>query len=69
VPQLFALMRHWRSYPPVHVTAALFAGIKPQSRRKLAPVENVWQAGDVIADNDAMIGGGGIPVQVIHLPR
>jgi hypothetical protein len=29
LPRLNALWEHWSSKPPVHVTAALFAGIKP----------------------------------------
>lgn len=27
LPRLYAMIKHWAIYPPVHVTAALFAGV------------------------------------------
>lgn len=39
LPRLNALTKHWEKSPPVHVTAALFAGIerKPTSTAPAAP--------------------------------
>lgn len=31
LPRLFAMYRIWRKYPPVNVTAALFAGIPSEA--------------------------------------
>jgi hypothetical protein len=39
LPRLYALMDHWKRYPPAHVTAALFAGIKPADEQSRAEVE------------------------------
>ena len=34
------MFAHWESYPPVHVTAALFAGMKPK-RATVKPGQSV----------------------------
>lgn len=53
LPRLYALQKHWRSFPPVHITAALFAGVKPAETEaaELKPVENVWELVREIDDN------------------
>ena len=30
IPRLEKLLEHWTQYPPVHITAALFAGVKSE---------------------------------------
>lgn len=46
LPRLYALQKHWKSFPPVHITAALFAGIKPPDEiapdAVSMPNANVW---------------------------
>jgi hypothetical protein len=70
---LHALARHWQQFPPVHITAALLAGIKGAGRPSTPkPIDNVWQAEDVINDADfaqAMIPRQGSGSAVWRLPK
>lgn len=47
LPRLYALQNHWKKFPPVHITAAIFAGIKPPddvpSDVVSMPNANVWE--------------------------
>jgi hypothetical protein len=36
LPRLYALQAHWDRYPPVHISVALFAGIKPATPKAAA---------------------------------
>lgn len=42
LPRLNALLKHWQSSPPVHITSALVAGIQPamSTRPKIKEVTN-----------------------------
>lgn len=32
LPRLYALFEHWAQYPPVHITAAIFTGVKSEKK-------------------------------------
>ena len=36
LPRLYAMFEHWGRYPPAHISAALFAGIKPSKPAAVA---------------------------------
>jgi len=40
LPRLYALQDHWDRYPPVHISVALLAGIKPSTPAKAAKAAN-----------------------------
>jgi hypothetical protein len=48
LPRLNALQKHWRRFPPVHMTAAAFAGIKPPEDEK--PTKPIETAENVFSD-------------------
>jgi hypothetical protein len=54
LPRLNALMKHWAKYPPVHVTAAVFAGITSQSGKGspevFKPLDNEALVADMHTD-------------------
>ncbi|MGH7750034.1 MAG: hypothetical protein ACREQ5_35490 [Candidatus Dormibacteria bacterium] len=41
LPRLYALWEHWATYPPMHITAARFAGVKPAKPRAVVNDEAV----------------------------
>lgn len=53
LPRLYAMYDHWKQYPPVHVSAALFAGIKSDDSKApepKKPVDNAAIASQMTTD-------------------
>jgi hypothetical protein len=55
---------HWRQYPPVHVTAALFAGSGSRSKQTAAPTETA--AND--ANDETLAYVQAMPIMKAQLP-
>jgi hypothetical protein len=73
LPRLNALFEHWAEYPPVHITAALFAGIKSDGnvkrKRPSKKIQNVWQGANVVSDQAFFALKQGVRVLNKRLPR
>lgn len=71
LPRLNALIDYWAQCPPMHITAALFAGIKPAKRAQPGEIiKNAWQG--VTTVNDAQFAAmlkPGIPFATVKLPK
>lgn len=51
LPRLNALLKHWAKFPPVHITAAIFAGIEDKAPASAgAPLDNAALVRDMHAD-------------------
>ena len=61
LPRLRALDEHWRKYPPVHITLALFAGVTTKAKASM-PQDD--------AANDAAVASyiQRMPIEVRKLP-
>jgi hypothetical protein len=67
VPRLRALNRHWAKYPPVHVTAAIFAGAGSEA----TPAPTAVKVGNLHElPNGIAVGypSDGVPVRVMKRP-
>ena len=57
LPRLYALNEYWIEHPPIHLTMAAFAGIKPQKKGSNGKIEKKLSKRD-FQDMIAVFGAG-----------